>query len=51
MKLQDLVYALISAAITAGLFFEVLDAHWMLAAGGALAAATSVIVLAQRHTD
>jgi len=49
MKIQDIVYALISAAITGSLMFKVLDVHWTFAAIGAGCAATTVMVLARRH--
>jgi len=51
MKIQDIVYALVSAAITGVLMFKALDVHWTFAAVGALCSATTVIALARRHRD
>lgn len=49
MKPQHIGYALISAAVSGALIFKVLDVHWTFAAVGALCAATTVMVLAQRQ--
>lgn len=51
MKLQDIVYAVISAAITGSVIIKALDVDWTFAAFGALCAATTIMVLARRHRD